>query len=414
MGVLLPGTYSAPFKVLSSVSPGAQSLFLAQSSSGAYALAPLFLKKTASVDITGFVTSMSWEAGDDQLYTTLSLTLDNYRGVFNQLPHGTKFRVQVRRPFYDFSGAQQGKFYDYVTAFMFEKSRSADGTSQNMTLTCYDKTYWLAQNDFHKVYKADRKKPNGWTASQIIRDIAASLKIPVGTITQTKKTFKRLELKGNALECMQKALHEDKKATKRKHSFHIDMRDGKLNVRVENTAPKTAYHFDELNSIEDGSLSERLTDKFATRVTVTGNTKSTRKTNGGSQAKIIKETKVTLSPTNPAYQQAFGIIHKNVKLKGNHSPAELRTLAKNQMDAALRPEREFTMTTRGVPHLWPNSRVLVTSGYFGVNGLVKVKNISYRVDGGEFSMTMGLAVDNKVVMGPDDLKVYYRKQPVRY
>lgn len=415
MGILAPGESTAPFKVLMAVGKGARSLFTARSKDGAYAVSPLFLKKGVAIDITGFITSMSWNAADDERFTTLNVSLDNHRGVFNQIPHGTKIRVQVRRPFYDFKGTQQGKFYDYISAYVFEKSRTADGGSQTMSLTCYDKTYWLASNDFHKVYKADSKHKGGWTASQIIRDIAAKLKLPIGTITPTKAKIKRIELKGSALDCIMRVLSKDKQLTKRKKRYSVDMRNGKLNVVLENPEPKVAYKFTEENAIESGTLTERLRqDKFATRITVSGNAKKWGRTKGGSRVKKIDALKVTVNPKERAYQQAFGIIHKHVKLKGTHSAAELRRLANNQLEAALRPEREFSISVRGVPHLWPSSRVYVLSGYFGVNGLVRVKSVQYNVEGGEFTLELGLSADKKSTMSTKDLRIYYKKRDIRY
>lgn len=405
----------APFRVMMTVSPGAQSLFFARSRQGAYAVAPIWLKNSASVDITEFVTGITWSAGEDNNYTTLGVTLDNYRGMFNQIPLGTRIRLQIRRPFRNYQGKKEGKWYDYISAFTFEKSRDGSADSQTMQLQCYDRLYWVSQNDLKgRVYKSDKKKPNGWTATQIIRDIAAELKLPVGKIDASSKALKRFETKGKALDNIKKVLQQDNKATGRKNNYVVHMRDGKLNVVLEDLNPKTAYEFNDQNSIETGSLNEVLGQNFATRITVTGNKKGKAKTAGGTSVSKIEPNKVTLNPTNPAYQQAFGIIHKNIKLKGSQSAGEFARLAKNQLDKAVAPERTFNVTTRGVPHLWPGSRVLVISGYFGVNGLVKVKSVDYSVSGTEFTLNLSLAADKKTFMTDEQAKLYYRKMDIRY
>lgn len=397
------------------VSPGQQDLFFARARNDAYAVAPIFLKDTSAVDITEFVTNLSWQASDGENFTTLSVSLDNYRGVFNMIPHGTKLRLQVRLPFQNFESTKKGKFYDYCTAFVFTKNRSGSADSQTMELTCYDRLYWLAQNDLtKKVYKSDKKKPNGWTASQIIRDIALQLKIPVGKIDATTKALKRFEVKGKALDEIKRVLNEDKKATGRKKSYVIHMRDGKLNVVLENTKPKSAYLFDDVNSIESGSLNEEMGEDFATRLVVKGNQKTTTKTKGGTKVKKIAPLSLTLNPDNKSYQQAFGIIQKERKLKGNQSPAEFRRVAKNLMADAVRPKRTFEITTRGVPHLWPGSQVFVNSGYFGINGLVRVSGVQYGLSGGEFTLQLTLVADKKVFTTQAQADLYYKRLDVRY
>lgn len=397
------------------VSPGQQDLFFARARDAAYAVAPVFLKEAGAVDITEFVTNVSWGASDKENFTSLSVSLDNYRGVFNMIPHGTKIRLQIRLPFQNFESTKKGKFYDYCTAFVFTKNRSGSADSQTMELTCFDRLYWLAQNDLtKKVYKSDSKKPNGWTASQIIRDIALQLKVPIGKIDPTTKAIKRFETKGKALDEIKRALNEDKKLTGRKKSYVIHMRDGKLNVVLENTNPKSAYLFNDVNSIETGTLSEDLGEDFATRLVVKGNTSGRAKTAGGTSVRKVSPLSLTVNPENNSYQQAFGIIQKERKLKGSPSSAEFRRVAKNLMAEAIRPRRTFEITTRGVPHVWPGSQVFINSGYFGINGLVKVTGVQYALSGGEFTLQMTLVADKKVFTTQTQADLYYKRLDVRY
>lgn len=405
--------FAAPFKVMMTINPNAAALEFPKSIQGVTSLEPSNFLSLTNVDITDFVQSFSWTDSEDEHAISASITLDNYRGTFNQIPSGTRIILQTRRPFYNFSGNTKGKFYPYLTLFVLDKTRSGDGGTQSLQYQLYDRSYWLANNPVkHRVFKADKKHPKGWTASEMIRAMAKDLGITVGTIDTTDSRVKRHEVKSNFLGELQKILRLDKSSTGRNLKYDVHMRDGTLNVVRENPTPKRVWHFTDPDTIEDGTLTESLGDNFATKLTVHSREKKFKKNSRGKKSAYFKKISVTVS--SASHVKAFGVIHKTIKVKGNHTPAELKKIAENRLREAVRGERSFEFSARGVPFLFVGSRVFITSKYFGIRGMVRIKAISYNVDNGTFSMQMTVDVSQSTKLPLDLMRLYYENQGIRY
>jgi hypothetical protein len=97
-------------------------------------------------------------------------------------------------------------------------------------------------------------------------------------------------------------------------------------VVKENPSPKSVWHFTDPDMIEQGTMSEALGKRFATRLTVIASEKYYKTTKKGKRYKNKSTRKIKVEVRAPAgYSSAFGDIHKTIKLPGHHTKATLKT-----------------------------------------------------------------------------------------
>jgi len=362
---------------------------------------------TVHIDISDYVTSVSWGASEQDYYTNLRMTLNNFNGVFNRVPLGSKVQLQLRSPFYPSLNRKNppSKWRAYLDVFWFEKSRSADGAERTMEVTLYDRLYWLNEFPVHELYKADKtKRKLGWTATEIIRHVCAKYKIPVGTIPKTKFKITRVEDNTTLLQFIRKVLALDKKGSGRKSGFTINMLNGKLNILPEATVVKTAYYLDEDTMLESGTLREAMEkDKFATRVILTAKQVYYKKDSRGIPVKVIKQVRAVANASKQL-QLMYGIRPLAVTLKGLHTLASIKKQAKFRLARAVLPTHEFTVTTRGIPGIWPGQKMFIQSRYFGIRGMLKVISVQYEATATTLSMSLGLQTDTKTILTAQETK----------
>lgn len=372
---------------------------------------------TVQIDISNFVTSLSWSTSETDFYTNMRIQLDNFNGMFNRIPLGSKIQLQMRSPYYPALNRKnvKAKWLPYLDVYWFEKGRSADGTSRTMDVTLYDRLYWLNEFPVHALYKSDKKRKKlGWTATEIIRHICNKYKIPIGTIPKTKYKIKRIEKKTTLLQFIRDVLAADKKGSGRTSNFTINMLNGKLNIVPEKPIPFSAYYIDEDTMLESGSLREALEkDTFATRVIVTAKQVYYKKNSRGVSTRRIKQVRAVANAST-SIQQMYGIRPKAVTLKGVWTSAAIKRQAKVRLAQASKPTQEFSVTTRGIPGIWPGQRVFIQSRYFGVRGLLKVTSVQYDATATTLSMQLGLKTDTKAVMTAQEAKAFSQSEPLRY
>lgn len=372
---------------------------------------------TVHIDISDYATSVSWGASEQDYYTNLRMTLNNFNGVFNRIPLGSKVQLQLRSPFYPSMNRKNpaSSWKPYLDVYWFEKSRSADGSDRQMEVTLYDRLYWLNEFPVHALYKADNKKKKlGWTATEIIKHICSKYKIPLGVIPKTKFKIKRIEKKTTLIQFIRLVLAADKKGSGRKSGFTIDMLNGKLNIRPEVLIPKTAYYLEEEQMLESGSLREALEkDKFATRIIITAKQVSFKKDSRGKPVRVLKQVRVVANASK-AVQNMYGIRPKAISLKGTHTLASIKRQAKFQLAQATLPTQEFSVNTRGIPGVWPGNKVFIQSRYFGIRGLLKVTSVQYEATSTTLSMALGFKTDTKTVMTAQEAKAFALSEEVKY
>lgn len=380
----------------------------------------LIVGTTTQMVITHHVTSASWGTSAEENYINLRLSLNNFNGVFNRVPIGSKVQIQMRSPFYPAlrGGAvveKNEKWLPYLTVYLSDKTRGADGAARTMEWTLYDRLQNLTSFPVHGKYVSDKKKrKKGWTATEIIRHLCKAHGVPVGVIPTTKFKIPRFEKKLSFLAFIRAVLAEDKKGSKRKTRFIIDMLDDKLNIRPETgVVPKNVYYLDEEVMLESGSLKESQSEKFATRVIVTAQQSFYAKNSRGARVKRVKRVRVVLNASK-ALQTQYGIRPKAYKLSGLHTAAAVKRRAAGLLEEAVVPVQEFSVTCRGVPGMWPGTKVFIRSEYFGINGLLKVTSVQYETTDSGLSMTLGLQTDRKTVLTEQQTKALKLSVPVRY
>lgn len=353
------------------------------------------IKGLARIDITEYVTGLSWTDGADSAFGDLRISLDNPKGLFNTIPLGSRIQVQTRYG----NGKNIGtKWKPFLDTYLFEKNRSADGDSKTMEWTTHDKLYWLHTKTVRGNYRANKRHKRGWLASAIIRDLCKKYGVPVGKIDTTAYYIQKIDLKGTFLSQINKVLKKDKSATGRKATYTVNMHDGKLNVvRDRGDKPRVAYVINEADMIEQGSLSESALDtKVYTRVKLTGKIRVYRKNKKKRRVAVIKTITVTANPVNKNYQALYGVRTKKHSLKGIYTKASLQKRAKILLSQHLTPAMEFSVTCRAIPSLRSGDRVYVVAPYFGVHGLVKLTSVQYDLKGNDFSMQLGFDLKNKI------------------
>lgn len=370
---------------------------------------------TLRVDITNWCKSVDWGSGADEKYTTLNVTLDNSKGMFNGIPRGAMIVIERRKPIY----SPRGKFYPMLSCHLWNKNRSVSGRSEEMTLELFDRMKWIAEYDVPKhVYKKDKAHKQGWTTRQIIVDIARRANLPVGEISNTFNLTKhtRFETTGSIYDALQKVLklHKTKVDKKQKEAGRskptkvrtiIHARDGKLNIlTLKDPASvaksiKSVPFFNDSVGIETGSIAETMEDdKFATRLLLKASAATTKKNAKNVPRKKISQKVVVINPTDPNVQKVFGVIEKedHTLRRQNLDLGALRKKGQEKLDKVINPDTTIEFTTRGYPNLWHGDYILINSLKLGVRGLYAIETVGYTFAGGQLVMTVSVKGDSLV------------------
>lgn len=359
------------------------------------------------IDITNYVTDLSWGSSEEDKYVQASVTLDNTHRVFSGIPAGTQIVIERRKPIW----SAKGKFYPMLATYIWEREKTMEGGSERLNLTCYDRMYWLSQYEVPgKVYKKDKAHKHGWTARQIILDLAKRAKIPLGEIgIKGGPPFKRFESSGSFLESVTSVLAKHKTKTGRKTKAIIHTRDGKLNIvmvkapdKVVSKAKQLPY-FNDMYGLEGGAVRETRKEQFATRLLLKASAVDTKKNKKKRKHKVIKQKVVTVNPSDPNVQKVFGIIEREdtTLRKKDVTLAQLKKLGVAKLDGLIAPDTEIEFKTRGYPNLWPGNFVILDSKRLGVKGVFRIYRVDYTLANGQLLMTL-------IVKGTSRVKKAYK------
>lgn len=328
-------------------------------------------KKRRTLRIDPMITSMSW---DDALIQKVSINLTNPRENSLNILEGHKVSV-----FYT-TGHSRGSAWRRLFTLRIE-SVTTSVRDQSITLEATDELGWLRRSKDDFSYrkgkgKSKDKRPKGWYAHQIARDVAKRYGIKVGSLAKGRHPIKNLtKKKASPLSIIEEAYKKEREETGFK--YVVRMRNGKLYVtRLRRSRELLVYGGTAL----DAQITRRIANKTATELTVRG------KVDG-------KKEKVTVRATKKI-RRRYGHIHDFWTLDDDvDSVRRLRKRARREMAERQEPEREVSMTVPGNPGLRRGDAIRVALKNSGLVDLVYVTGASHNVSAGDYTTDLTLSFD---------------------
>lgn len=320
------------------------------------------------------VTSMNWE---DALIQTVNLSL------VNPLDND-KLNVDLGHKITVFYSAKEtGGWKKLWSLRVTSVTESADG--ETMEIEAADELEWLKKSKDDFSYrkgkgKSKDKRPKGWLAHQITRDVCKRYGIKVGSLVKGKKRITKLTKKGaSPLSIIEEAYKQEREETGFK--YVIRMRNGKLSVtRLRRSRELLIYGGQAL----DGQVTRRLNDKLATELTVRGQIKD-----GGSEKKKTIKVQATKK-----IRRRYGYIHDFWNLDGEaEGLKQMRKEAKRELTDRQEPDEEVTISVPGYPGLQRGDAIRLNWPRAGMKELVYVTAASHSVSPGEYTTELTLSFD---------------------
>lgn len=390
----------------------------------------LLAKYSVRFDISDFVTSLSWTSDEQNGYVSVSLGLDNSGGVFNYLPVGTAVTIWRKKSVTNFNTpGMGGRWTPYIKVWVSDKTRTADGRNQTMTVECHDRNAYFGANKVKpKSYKTDEKHPKGWSPREITIDLCKRHNIPydagkIPTYIIPKGTKGRLQgvkfPRLPKLEVNEESIAEylaatwqqsrNKLKTADKRDLIIHMRRGVLEVEIVsppgkwnseysfNTAHKLVL-YDDNNTIEKATLSEKITDETVTVLNATGTITTKKKNATSGKTEVTKKKVKGTFKASPYALLAYGEkeVTRNFKKNKFTSQKDFSTFCQGWIDDHSRPTYDLQVSGKGILGLWPIRYVNVSSRYLGIRGHFRIKTITYTISSGSINVEMTLAVNKRV------------------
>lgn len=320
-------------------------------------------------------TSLSWE---DATILTANISLtkpDEDERLY--VVEGHRITVFVARE-------KSGKYRKLWTLRVVSVTESASG--ETIEIEAADELDWLKRSRDDFQYKkgsgrSSHKRPEGWKAHQIARDVAKRYGIPVGGLVKGTHNIKNLtEKNASPLSIIEKAYQEERKETGFK--YVIKMRNGKLYVtRLRRSRDLLIYGAQAI----DAQITRRVKENFATELTVRGTVKEDGKEN---------KEKITVRATKKI-RERYGYIHNFFTIDDSvDSKDKMRRRAKRELRERQEPEREVTMTVPGYPGLQMGDAVrLALKTTSGFKELMYVTGASHSVAAGQYTTDLTLSFD---------------------
>lgn len=401
-------------------------------------------------EISDFITSLTWSSASTNSFIDVSIGLDNTHGLFNHLPEGAKVTIWRRKSLTNGKGLYAGKWYRYITSYIFSKTRSASSRGdQTMAIECGDRLSFAgAQNYTGKSsWVTDKSHKNGWTPREITLQICKATKLPVdaayipssyiikkkvtrGTgrnrkVSVTYETVKLPRIQYDQVEstdipsliigAWNRSLAELPRNKRLPYSMH--MRQGAL--RIEFVAPpgdpltqvtepnnersRLVPRFTDEDNIESITLEESIEpDQVYTVLKATGVYNNRERVNGKLQNKPKKVTKLFFPSGDRGKRilEAFGrrtaVYDFSKKMKKNFTTREaFYRAAQQRIDNISQTQRSLSLEGLGPLGIWPKHYVYLSSRYVGVRGHVWVESVSYTVGEGVIKVSLEVQTGKK-------------------
>lgn len=244
---------------------------------------------------------------------------------------------------------------------------------------------WLAQSVDDFVYLADKAHPKGWTADEIVLDIAKRYNVPVGVIAKCTHRIKRLVLMDSSpLKAIAEAYKRERAYTDRR--FVISADHGKLNVTPLRRNPRLL----ELGaSLIDAGFRESLNTDFATALTV----RATGKTVKGKDKKGHSRTttqKILVKVSSATAVAKFGYVHRNVWAHDADTSSEASSAGLRHIARVGLPTKELTLTHPGIPTIRRGDAIRALLPVESLKQVIYLTSAQHAVSANGYSMTLGV------------------------
>jgi hypothetical protein len=320
------------------------------------------------------VTSLSW---DDTLIQTVNITVEN-PNLNRSLKLAEGHRVTV---FY--RASKQARWRKLWTLRITSVTQSI--SSESYEIQAADELFWLQKSKDDFFYrkgegKSSDKRPEGWYAHQIVRDVCKRYGIKVGRLVKGTHKIKKLEKKNaSPLSVIEEAYKQERENTGFK--YVIRMRNGKLYVtRLRRSKELLIYGGQAL----DATITRSLADKVATVLTVRAQVEG-----DGTEKKQTVRVRA-----KKKVQRRYGFIHDFWSLdEPAESLADLRKQAKRELVDRQEPKREVSLTVPGYPGLQRGDAIKVAMPAEGFTELLYVTAASHSVTPGDYTTDLTLSFD---------------------
>lgn len=325
------------------------------------------------VRLDSMVTAMSWE---DTLIQTAQISLINPRESLNII-EGHKIVVH-------YSANRDGKNWTKLWALRVTSVTISPG-NDSIEIEAADELEWLKKSKDDFSYRKGNgeskdKRPDGWYAHQIARDVAKRYGIKVGSLAKGKHSIKELvEKNASPLSIIEAAYKKEREETG--YKYVIRMRNGKLFVtRLRRSRELLIYGGQAL----DAQITRRISERVATELTVRGKVKD-----GDKEKKETVRVRATKK-----IRRRYGHVHDFWTLDDPvDSIAAMRKRARREMAERQEPDREVTLTVQGHPGIQRGDAIRVALKDYGLVDLVYVTGASHSVSPGQYTVDLTLSFD---------------------
>ena len=373
------------------------------------------------LDITTFVESIDFSSTKDESgIITGSITFRNPNNYLGILVDGSRILVMVTSDL--LKGIKptikQSSYLPYIQLIINERDK--DHKELQVQGNLIDRMSFLNQDSRDFSYTKSKKRPKGWTAHEIIRDVCTKNTIPfrnqdipktdiyIDKISATKVSTlaffnkvlnehnKRLDQQRKAaLKKIknEKTRKKEAKQFKKTPNWLIDFRSGTLVITPDIKATRMWLISEPM--ISESSYHES-TKKMITEITVQGKfRKEVKKFNkDGKVAKRKKVLRKSVSVTvrDPQLAATYGVIQDQVKIAGSITYDQALKRAQAELKSRAKVIREFSFTCPFLPGIWPGSQLYLNVPSYGIEGIFKVTSSGVTISGADGN-NMQIVVD---------------------
>ena len=325
------------------------------------------------VRLDPIATGLSWE---DKTIQTATLTLqapDEDEPV--RLTEGHRVVVHYAR-------GENGKWHELWDMRIVDVD--TDLGSGAKTFTIADELEWLKRSRDDFLYKKGDKKgphkrPDGWTADEVAKDVCRRYGIKVGRLAKGKHKITNLsETDASPLSVIQKAYEMEREETGTK--FVIRMHKGRLFVTTLRRSSSLLVY---AGQILGGNFRRAIKQDLATELTVRASVKRKK----GEHKKITVTVRA-----GKKLRKRYGYVHNSWEIEDVvPSPAGVRKRARRRLAEKSEPEREVSIQVPGHPGIRRGDAIQLKLATEGLKELLYVKTASHNVSSGSYTTDLTLS-----------------------
>lgn len=276
-----------------------------------------------------------------------------------------------------------GRWREVWRMGLYDGQTALDGSR---TFEMYDDGRRLQDSEdyWHFTKSKAKGKPKGWKAHEIVREVARRYRIPVGKIAEGTHYITDISGKMSPMQVLQRAYAIERRATGKR--FVIRWHNGKLNILPMRRNPLMYVLGDLIESADVGR--EARDEKFATAVTVRATAKGKKR----------KREKIVYRHADEKAIAREGFVHKVIDGADVKDLTDAARKAKRYLLKHARRKRTIAgIEHRGIAFLRRGDAIQVhlpEQHLTGRLGIAFISSGSWRLAGGDFTMSLDVTVDD--------------------